>query len=203
MNAPAFEARNTAAPAISSGSPMRRSGAPDVEAFRISGLSHSARAKSVLIESRRDAVHAHVPRPEFDGQVTRQLEIGGFRNAIGSKHRGAAQAADRGDDDHATVAALCHFRHHQLAQPMIGADVGAHNLVECFVGHFQLRSEIRIDRGIADEHVDTAPFGANGQDKRLELFLVIDVAGHRQGNLGAARLVDRARDALARVRLAA
>ncbi len=49
MNEPALEARNTAAPAISSGSPMRRNGAPAVARFKVSGFSHSARAKSVLI----------------------------------------------------------------------------------------------------------------------------------------------------------
>src|SRR5260370_9466445 len=46
---PAFEAKNTAAPAISSGSPIRSSGERAVEAFKVSGLSHSAFAKSVLI----------------------------------------------------------------------------------------------------------------------------------------------------------
>lgn len=39
-NAPAAEASITAAPAISSASPIRRRGAPDVAFFRISGLSH-------------------------------------------------------------------------------------------------------------------------------------------------------------------
>src|ERR1700733_3332803 len=46
---PAAEARNTAAPAISSGSPIRSSGERAVEAFSVSGLSHNALAKSVLI----------------------------------------------------------------------------------------------------------------------------------------------------------
>jgi hypothetical protein len=47
---PALEARNTAAPAISWGSPMRlqRRGVPS-SACRVSGSSHSARAKSVRI----------------------------------------------------------------------------------------------------------------------------------------------------------
>src|SRR5271165_1384182 len=48
MKEPAFEARNTAAPAISSGSPMRRSGVVAVTAFSVSAFSHKARAKSVL-----------------------------------------------------------------------------------------------------------------------------------------------------------
>src|ERR1700686_1868472 len=45
----AVDHRNPAAPAISSGMPMRNSGERAVEAFRFSGLSHSALAKSVLI----------------------------------------------------------------------------------------------------------------------------------------------------------
>ncbi len=49
MKLPAAEPMNTAAPAISSGVPMRSSGERAVEAFRFSGLSHSALAKSVLI----------------------------------------------------------------------------------------------------------------------------------------------------------
>src|ERR1700681_3856836 len=49
MKLPAAEPRNTAAPAISSGMPIRSSGERDVDAFRFSGLSHSALAKSVLI----------------------------------------------------------------------------------------------------------------------------------------------------------
>src|SRR5947209_7202920 len=49
MKSPAAEPMNTAAPAISSGMPMRKSGERAVEAFRVSGLSHSALAKSVLI----------------------------------------------------------------------------------------------------------------------------------------------------------
>ena len=42
-------ARKTAAPAISSGWPMRRRAAVEVCAERIAGFSHSARAKSVLM----------------------------------------------------------------------------------------------------------------------------------------------------------
>src|ERR1700723_2031024 len=49
VNVPAREARNKAAPAISSGSPIRSSGVRAVDAFSVSGFSQSARAKSVLI----------------------------------------------------------------------------------------------------------------------------------------------------------
>src|SRR4051794_28869451 len=48
MKVEASEARYATAPAISSGSPMRRSGVPAVRRLRLSGSSHSARAKSVL-----------------------------------------------------------------------------------------------------------------------------------------------------------
>ena len=47
MNRPAAAARNTAAPAISSGSPMRCNGVSRVRRRRLSGSSHRARAKSV------------------------------------------------------------------------------------------------------------------------------------------------------------
>ncbi len=43
----AGDAKNTAAPAISSGSPMRSKGVSRVRFLRFSGSSHSARAKSV------------------------------------------------------------------------------------------------------------------------------------------------------------
>ena len=49
MKLPAGEARNTAAPAISSGSPMRLSGVSRERRFSFTGSSHSARAKSVRI----------------------------------------------------------------------------------------------------------------------------------------------------------
>src|SRR3954453_9932457 len=49
VKVPAAEPRNTAAPAISSGSPMRASGERTVDAFSVSGFSHNALAKSVLI----------------------------------------------------------------------------------------------------------------------------------------------------------
>src|SRR5258705_3148809 len=48
MKVEASEARYATAPAISSGSPMRRSGVPAVRRLRLSGSSHNALAKSVL-----------------------------------------------------------------------------------------------------------------------------------------------------------
>ena len=45
---PAFEARNTAAPAMSSGSPRRRRGVPELARASPAGVSHSALAKSVF-----------------------------------------------------------------------------------------------------------------------------------------------------------
>src|SRR6476619_2015361 len=48
MKVEASEARYATAPAISSGSPIRRSGVVAVRRLRLSGSSHSARAKSVL-----------------------------------------------------------------------------------------------------------------------------------------------------------
>src|SRR3954454_23429003 len=48
MKSPAFEPRNTAAPAISPGRPMRSSGERAAEAFRFLGLSHRGFGKGVL-----------------------------------------------------------------------------------------------------------------------------------------------------------
>lgn len=47
-NVPALEARKTAAPPISSGSPILLRGQVAVDCFNISGFSHNALAKSVL-----------------------------------------------------------------------------------------------------------------------------------------------------------
>ena len=60
MNVEAADARKTAAPAISWGSPMRRMGVPRVTAFSVSGFSQSARAKSVKKSSNGDAKAAAV-----------------------------------------------------------------------------------------------------------------------------------------------
>src|SRR5207253_3685686 len=57
MKLPAFDARKTAAPAISSGRPMRRNGAVAVERSRIAGFSHRARAKSVLTKPEIGRAH--------------------------------------------------------------------------------------------------------------------------------------------------
>src|SRR6185503_8578011 len=48
MNVDASDARYATAPAISSGSPMRRSGVEAVRRLRFSGSSHNALAKSVF-----------------------------------------------------------------------------------------------------------------------------------------------------------
>src|SRR5581483_384405 len=71
MNAPAFEARNTAAPAISSGSPQRRIRGG---AFQDFGVLPQRAGKIGLDQARRDTVGADVVRPVFHRDVACQLK---------------------------------------------------------------------------------------------------------------------------------
>ena len=143
MKLPAADPMNTAAPAISSGMPMRNSGERAVEAFSVSGLSHSALAKSVLIRPGRDAVHADIVLAVFAGEVARELHVGGLRDRVGAEHGRALQAADRGDDDDRAVLALDHLRHHHAGQPVVGDDVVVEDLAELIVGNAAERTVIR------------------------------------------------------------
>jgi hypothetical protein len=78
----AFEARNTAAPAISSGSPMRASGVVAVTAFRVCGFSHSA-SEVGPDQAGRDAVYAHIMPTPFDREVAGKLKVRRFRDIKG------------------------------------------------------------------------------------------------------------------------
>jgi DNA-binding transcriptional LysR family regulator len=89
-----LEARYTAAPAISSGSPMRRSGVPPATVrARASGrclgvgVLPQRLGEVGLDQARRDAVDAHVVRAVFVRQVARQLHVGGLADAVGADHR--------------------------------------------------------------------------------------------------------------------
>ena len=110
MKVPACDARKTAAPAISSGSPMRPSGVREVARFRLSGSSQSARAKSVRMRPGAMQLIAHVVRTELDGEIARQLEVRRLGNAVGADDRVAAQPADRRHDDDRAVLARDHLR---------------------------------------------------------------------------------------------
>ena len=109
MKVEASEARYATAPAISSGSPMRRSGVAGARRFRL--LVFPQRAGEIgLHQARRHAIDAHALRAPFAGEAAAQREVGGFGDAVGADHGGAAQAADRGDDDDRAVAAFGHLR---------------------------------------------------------------------------------------------
>src|SRR5215213_10400940 len=76
-----------------------------------------------LDEPRRDAVDAHVLRPPLDREVAAEGEIGGFRDAVGADHLGAANAGDRRHDDHRSAAPRRHARNGEAAEPEVALDV--------------------------------------------------------------------------------
>ena len=89
---PAFAARNTAMPAISSGTPMRRSGAPLVEGFEGCRVVPQRLGEIGLDQPGADRVDPDVGRPVFGGEVARELHVGGLRDAIGADDRRALAA---------------------------------------------------------------------------------------------------------------
>ena len=194
MKVPAFEANRIAAPAISSGSPMRPSGVREVARLRLSGFSQSALGKVGANETGGDAIDAHVVRSELDGEIARELKVRRLGNAIGAEDRAAAQAADRGHDDDRAVLAGDHLRRHQVDQPVVGDDVVAQRLGELFVGDGVERSVMRIGRGVADQDVDLAEDAHCFLDQVLELFLRRDVGGDGDGAPLAVFGVDRVGD---------
>ena len=154
-----------------------------------------------LDQARRDAIDAHALRAPFAGEAAAQRKIRRLGNPVGADHRRAAQAADRGDDHHRTVAAFRHRRDRVAAQPDVALDVGAHDLVEGFIGDVEQRAVIGIDRGVADQDVDLAVMFYRARDQRLDLGFARDVAGNDMGV--AAGFADAVGYGLAGVRLAA
>src|SRR5581483_504561 len=103
------------------------------------------------------------------GQRPAQREVRRLGDAVHADGGRAAQTADRGDDDHRAATALGHLRHHQIAEPDVALDVGAHDLVEGFVGQRRYRTVVWIDRGIADQDVDLAKVGVGAGNQRVDL----------------------------------
>src|SRR4051812_29891117 len=151
-------ARNTAAPAISWGSPMRCKGVWAVTAFRVSGFSHKALAKSVRMRPGAmqltrtwcgpnsaarmraswkaagvDEVAGDLVGAELGGEVAGELEVGGLGNVIGADHGRGLQTADRADDDHRAGFAFDHLGRDHLGEPMVGDDVVLEDLAELVV----------------------------------------------------------------------
>ncbi len=183
MNDPAFEARNTAAPAISSGSLDTAQGRAGGRALERIGILPQRAREVRFHQPRRDAVGANVIRPVFHRDVARELEVRRLGDAIGTDHGRAAQASDGGDDDDGTVFPLLHLRQHHLAEPVVGFHIGAHDLVEGLVGDVHLRAVIGIERRVADQNVDASPFLARLVHEVLDLLLVVDVARYRDCDL--------------------
>ena len=180
MNAAASEARNTAMPPMSRGTPSRRSGVCASRALRRVSSSHSALAKSVLIRPGRDGVHAHVLRPPLGGEVAHQVVVGRLRHAVGADHRVGPDAADRAHGDEAAAAALGHAGQRDARQPQHALHVVQHHLVEGLVRNLGQRPVVRVRRRVRDRDVDAAPLGDGLVHQRLQLLLARDIAGLRQ-----------------------
>jgi hypothetical protein len=105
-------------------------GVPRVTAFRVSGFSQSARAKSVRTRPGRDAIDPHARRAELGGEVAGELEVGRLRDVVGSDHLGSGEPADRADDDDRAFLTLQHLRRDHLDQPVIGDHIVLEDLAE-------------------------------------------------------------------------
>ena len=202
MKSPAFEPINTAAPAISSGMPMRSSGERAVEAFSVLRIVPQRLGEVGLDQAGRDAVHADIVLAVFAGEVARELHVGGLRDRVGAEHGRALQAADRGHDDDRAVLALDHLRHHHADQPVVGDDVVVEDLAELIVGNAGERTVIGIGRGVADQHVDLAEGAVGFVDQVLQIFLAGNVGGDRDRRALAELVVDLLGDLIADVLLA-
>src|ERR1700722_17254836 len=82
---PARDARNTAAPAMSSGSPKRRSAVRSSDPFRNSGSSHNARAKSVFTNPGAIQFTRILSGPHSTAKFLASCISGAFKNAKNPK----------------------------------------------------------------------------------------------------------------------
>ncbi len=176
-------ARNTAAGAMSSGSPRRRSG--NTFAASSSCSSHNAREVG-LHQARRDRVHPHL-RTHVDGEDPREVDERGLRGVVDADRRVAAQAADRRHVDHRTPV-LAHagppreLRPHERAaqvhlerlvpRPQLGVDGRAHR---------------RVGAGVVHQHVERAEPVQRGAHAGFGLVGLTGV-GSEGGNLGVGDL---------------
>ena len=89
MKVEAGEARKTAAPAISCGSPIRRIGVVRGDRLQRVGILPQRAGEIGPDQAGRDAVHAHPVRAELGGEVAGELEVGGLGDVVGADHRRA------------------------------------------------------------------------------------------------------------------
>ena len=190
MKRPASEARNTAAPAISSGSPMRRSGGRGLGRAQTLRIVPQRLGEIGLDQAGRDAVHADAVLAELDREIAGELHVGSLRDVVGADHRRAHQSADRRDDDDRSVLALDHARRDELHQPMVGDDVIVEDLAELLVGDAAERPVIRVRRGVADEDVDRPDRLLRRLDQLGEVRLRRDRRGDRHRLARAAGRLD-------------
>ena len=55
------------------------------------------------------------------------------------------------------AATLGHLRQHHVGEPEIAADIGAHDALIDIIGRAGRGTHIGIHRGVADQHIDSAP----------------------------------------------
>ena len=181
MKAPALPASRTARPAMSSGSPMRRSGAVAQALFEILGVVPQRLGEVGLHQAGRDGVHADVVGPVLEREVARELHVGRLGDAVGADHRRAAHAADRRHDDDRAVLLGPHVGQAEIDHPHVGENVVVHHLHEDVVGQLLVRPVVGIGRGVADQHVDRPELLLRLGEQPLDLRLVGDVAGDDRG----------------------
>ena len=180
--APAGEARNTAAPAISSGSAIRRRGVRSVVRRNVAGSSQSRRAKSVRTMPGAIVFARMLSATVLDREVPGQLHLGSLGDRIGAEDVGADQAADRGDeDDRAAPLRTASTGTTILASQWLDNTFDAKTLSKAGSGRSAigpahgLTAAFAIKTSTASERRDRAV------DQSLQLVLVPDVArdGHR------------------------
>ena len=127
-----------------------------VTAFSVSRILPERAGEIGPDQPRRDAVDAHLVRPELGGEVARELEVRRLGDVVGADHGRAVEAADRGDDDDRALPALEHLRRDHLDQPVVGDDIVVEDLAELLVADPRHRPVIGVGGGVADEDVDPA-----------------------------------------------
>ena len=157
--------------------PERRSGDPIRRAFLV--LQQRSR-KIRSHEAGRNGVDTDVVRPELNGKIAHELEVGGLGDAIGADHVGADLAPDRRHVDDRAVLPLPHVARDHLREPEVGLHVGRHDLGEGVVRDVRERAVVRVDGGVADDDVDVSQGPAAFLDQVLEFLLAPHVAREAQ-----------------------
>ena len=161
----ASDARNSAAPAMSSGTPMRRSGWR--AATPASSGSQSARANSVFTRPGAIAFTRTVGR-ELQRELPRHVEQRRLRHVVDADERRGREAADRRDVED-RPAVLAHPRAPRvLREQQRALDVHLEHLADRARLGLDHRPERRVRRRVVDEDVEPAELGDAPGDRGLD-----------------------------------